>query len=104
MVRRLFAAYERFDDVASAAMVSQLGQRAKREQLPARIEFSRSALANVAQGLDDEALDRVNRLALVLVSSSSFRMYESLDLTAEEAADDALRAIRTAIEAEERDR
>jgi AcrR family transcriptional regulator len=104
MVQRLFAAYERFDDVASAAMVSQLGQRAKREQLPARIEFSRSALANVAQGLDDEALDRVNRLALVLVSSSSFRMYESLDLTAEEAADDALRAIRTAIEAEERDR
>lgn len=104
MVHRLFAAYERFDDVARAAMVSQLGQRAKREQLPARIEFSRSSLARVAPDLDDGALDRVNRLALVLVSSSSFRMFESLGLTAEEAADDALRAIRTAIEASERGR
>lgn len=104
MVRHLFAAYERFDDVARAAMVSQLGRQARQAQLPARVEFSRVSLANVAPGLDDEALDRVNRLSLMLVSSSSFGMYRSLGLTAEQASEHALWAIRKTIEAEERDR
>ena len=104
MLHRLFAAYERFDEVARAAMVSQLGRRARQAQLPERIEFSRRALASIAPGLDDEALDRVNRLSLMLVSSSSFGMYQALGLTAEEAAEEALWAIRTAIEAEERTR
>lgn len=102
LIRRLFAAYERFDELARAAMVSQLGRDAREKRLPARVEFSRAALANVAPDLDDEALERVNRLGLVLVSSASYRMYEALGLTAEEAAEHVLWAIRTAIDAEER--
>jgi AcrR family transcriptional regulator len=100
LVHRLFAAYARFDDTARAAMVSQLGRSARETQLPARIEFSRAALANVAPRLDGEALDRVNRLTLVLVSSSSFRMYASLGRTPADSADHVLWAIRTVLEAE----
>ena len=104
MVRRIFAGYERFDDVARAAMVSQLARRARQAQLPARIEFARSSLANLAPSLGADALDRVTRLSLVLVSSSSYQMYAALGLTADEASDHALWAIRTAIEAEDRNR
>jgi AcrR family transcriptional regulator len=100
LVHRLFAAYARFDDVARAAMVSELGRRARQAQMPARIEFSRAGLANVAPRLEGEALDRVNRLALVLVSSSSFRSYGSIGQAPAEAADHVLWAIRTAIEAQ----
>jgi AcrR family transcriptional regulator len=100
LVHRLFAAYARFDDVARAAMVSELGRTARQAQMPARIEFSRAALAAAAPGLGVEALDRVNRLALVLVSSSSFRMYASIGLTPANAAEHVLWAIRTAIEAQ----
>jgi hypothetical protein len=100
LVHRLFAAYARFDEVARAAMVSQLGRRARQEQMPARIEFSRAALANVASGLDDDALDQVNRLALVLVSSSAFRSYDAIGQSPADAADHVLWAIRTAIEAQ----
>jgi len=101
IVRRIFAGYERFDDVARAAMVSQLGRRARQAQLPARIEFSRASLANLAPNLGAEALDRVNRLSLVLVSSSAYQMYTALGMTAREASENALWAIRTAIEAED---
>jgi AcrR family transcriptional regulator len=104
LVRRLFAAYERFDETGRAAMISQLGRQARRAQLPARTEFSRAAIAKVAPGLDREALDRVARLSMMLVSSSAFQMYESLGVTTEEASDHALWAIKTAIEAEERGR
>lgn len=100
LVHRLFAAYLRFDDIARAAMVSELGRSARQAQLPARIEFSRAALANVAPRLEGEALDRVNRLALVLVSSSAFRMYASLGQTPPEAADHVLWAMRTVLDAE----
>jgi AcrR family transcriptional regulator len=100
LVLRLFAAYARFDDIARAAMVSELGRSARQAQLPARIEFSRAALANVAPRLEGEALDRVNRLALVLISSSSFRSYDSLGEAPADAADHVLWAIRTVLEAE----
>ena len=102
LVQHIFAAYERFDDVGRAAMISQLGRQARRAQLPARIEFSRAALANVAPGLGEEALDRVTRLSMMLVSSSAFQTDESLGMTTQEATEHALWAIKTAIEAEER--
>jgi AcrR family transcriptional regulator len=100
LVGRLFAAYARFDEVARAAVVSQLAQRAKRSQLPGRVEFARDALAGVAPGLSGAALDRVARLSLVLVTSSTFQMYRSIGLTTKAATDHVLWAIRTAIEAE----
>lgn len=104
MVRHLFSAYARFGDVARAAMVSQLGRQARRAQLPARVEFSRASLASVAPNLGQDALDRVNHLSLMLVSSAAYQMYEALGMTAEQAAAHALWAIRTSIDEEERRR
>jgi AcrR family transcriptional regulator len=104
LVRHLFSAYARFGDVARAAMVSQLGRQAKLAQLPARIDFSRASMAAVAPGLGYEALDRVTRLSLLLVSSAAYQMYEALGMTADQAAEHVLWAIRTAIDAEEHQR
>ena len=104
MLLKLFSAFDRFDEAARAAMVSQLGHEARQAQLPGRLQLSRASLANLAPELDDAALDRVNRLGIVVVSSSSFRMYKALGLTVEQTVDEAVWAIKAAIAAEAPDR
>jgi len=100
MVHRLYGAYGRFDDIARAAIVSQVAREAKRAQLEARIEFARASLASVAPELGAAALERVARLSLVLVTSSTFQWYSSLGLSPDEAAEHALWAIKSAIRTE----
>jgi AcrR family transcriptional regulator len=99
-VLRLFTAFDRFEDVAQAAILSQIGQEARAAQLPARSELGRATIGNLAPDLADDARERVNRLALITLSTQAFRLYRSLGLSIEAAADEATWAVRAAIESE----
>lgn len=99
-IRRLFVMYERVSDVARAAMLSQLGDKARQSQMPGRIRGLTEAIAIIAPQLDRPARGRVARLVLVLTSSNSQRTLAMVGQSSEDAADDVILAIRTLIDAE----
>ena len=100
MIRELFVMYERLGDVARAAMDSQLGDEARRAQMPQRIDGLSEAVGIVAPDLSPPARDRVVRLVLVLTASGAQRMLTRTGQTAQAAAEDVIWAVRALIETE----
>ena len=99
-IESVYENVSRVDDVLRAAMDSPLGDTARRAQMPARLRFIEGFLMILAPGLEEPARSRLVRLMLILTSSGAQRMLSAAGLDAHEAADDAMWAIQTIIEAE----
>ena len=88
-LRDIFARIDAFDDLARAAMASPAAQEARRLSMPDRLEYGRRLADSIEPRLPKEDRDRVARLLVVLVTSSSLRVWrDHLGATVEDAADD----------------
>jgi AcrR family transcriptional regulator len=96
-VRAIFERVESFDDLARAAMASPSAEEARRLSLPRRLGLGRQLLDTVRPPLPPDARDRIARLLVVLLTSSSLRVWRQLDATVDEAANDIQWILRAAV-------
>jgi hypothetical protein len=80
-------------------MASELGDKARRAQMPRRIDDLGAAILVIAPELQGAARDRIVRLALVLTASGAQRMLVLAGRTADEAAEDVIWAMHVLAEA-----
>lgn len=99
-IRELFVMYERIGDLAKAAMDSQLGDEARKAQMPQRLRDADRAIGIVAPDLPPEARERITRMVLVLTASGAQRMLKHAGLRPTAAADEVIATVRTLIEGE----
>jgi AcrR family transcriptional regulator len=100
MVRQVFLSVEGLDETARAAIPSALSFEIRKEALPARIKMIEDVLAPVLEGLDERDRVRLRNVVLILSSTAMVRAFKDyLDLSGEEAADNAIWAILTLTEA-----
>lgn len=105
MVRTVFGGLDSLGEVARRAMASASADEARRAQMPARLAMSRRLAETVAPGASKSDLDRIARVFVVLVSSSSMRVWRDyLGSSVDEAADDIEWMLRAAIQAANRRR
>lgn len=99
-VRRYFDHLESFDDLARAAMASPASEDARRINIPDRIAMTRQLADSVVPKLSEVDRDRIARLLVILISSSSLRMWrDHLGSSVDEAADDIDWVLRAAVAA-----
>jgi AcrR family transcriptional regulator len=96
-VRAIFDRVESFDDLARAASASPVAEEARRLSLPGRLALGRELLDEVRPPLPPDARDRIARLLVVLLTSSSLRVWRQLDTTVDEVADDIQWIVRAAV-------
>lgn len=78
-----------FDDIARAAMASPAADEARRIDMPDRLATMRRIVESIEPKLPRADRDRLVRLLVVLLASSSLRLWrDHLGSSAEEAADD----------------
>jgi AcrR family transcriptional regulator len=75
-VRRLFRNLDGMDLSLRAAMASELGQEARRVMMPERRAMARQFLSRLGPEVPDSELGRLADLAVILMSSASFRAYK----------------------------
>lgn len=98
-VRQLFRNLEGMDLTLRAALASELGQEVRRATIPERRRLMRDFVVRLAPDVPEAELGRLSNLALILVSTASFRAFKDyLALGPDEAADLATWAIRTLIQ------
>ena len=97
-VRAIFDRLDSVDDLARAAMASPAAAEARRLSMPGRVAFGRQLADSIEPALATADRDRIARLLVVLITSSSLRVWrDHLDSSVDEAADDIEWVIRTAI-------
>jgi AcrR family transcriptional regulator len=96
-VRAIFERVESFDDLARAASASPVAEEARRLSLPLRLALGQELLDTVRPSLRADARDRIARLLVVLLTSSSLRTWRQLDVTADEVAEDIQWILRAAV-------
>lgn len=95
---RLFNRVESFDDLARAAMASPASEEIRHLSMPDRVARARQIADAIAPGLPVEDQTRIARLLVVLAASASLRMWrDHLEMSVEEAADDADWIIRSVV-------
>ena len=105
LVRKIFGGLDSLGEDARRAMVSASGDEARRAQMPARLAMSRRFAQKVAPGASKLELDRMARVFVVLTTSSAMRVWrDHLGSTVDEAADDIIWMLQTAIQAANRRR
>lgn len=98
-VRALFERLDEADDLARAAMASPAAEEARAISMPDRIALGREITDSIEPELSQADRDRIARLLIVLVTSSSLRMWRNLGASVDGAADDIDWVIRAAIAA-----
>ena len=89
VARELYRRNEAMDAEVRAAMASELGQEVRRRTMPGRVSLIRKNVAERIPGLSAEALDRLTRVLLILMSSATMRAYKDyLGMNAMDAAED----------------
>jgi AcrR family transcriptional regulator len=96
-VRAIFERVESFDDLARAASASPVAEEARRLSLPFRLALGQELLDTVRPPLGADARDRIARLLVVLLTSSSLRTWRQLDATVDEVAEDIEWIVRAAV-------
>jgi AcrR family transcriptional regulator len=103
-VRRLFRNLDRMDLTLRAAMASGLGQEARFTMMPERRAMAREFVGRLGPDVPDSELGRLADVALILMSSASFRAYEDyLGLGPDASATLVSWAIRTLIDGARRE-
>ena len=99
-VRALFERLDAADDLTRAAMASPSAEEARRITMPDRMALVRRFTDSIEPKLAEADRDRIGRLLVVLVTSSTLRIWrDRLGSSVDEAADDIDRVIRAAIAA-----
>ena len=99
-VRAIFERIDSFDDLARAAIASPAAEEARRTIFPDRLALAREIASTIVPKLAKVDRDRIARLLVVLITSSSLRVWrDHLGSTVEEAADDIDWVVRAAIAA-----
>jgi AcrR family transcriptional regulator len=89
VTRELYRRNEAMDAEVRAAMASQLGQEVRRRTMPERLTLIRTYVAERVPGVTGVELDRLTRVAMILMSSATMRAYRDyLGMKAMDAADD----------------
>src|SRR5437762_11766335 len=97
-LRTMFHGIEQLGDLMNAALMSPLGEQARRAQMPARVRSLRAVADGLAPDLPPANRARLGRLFLLLTTTSSFRtLHEHLGLSADDAAADVAWLIRAAL-------
>jgi AcrR family transcriptional regulator len=96
-VRAIFDRVESFDDLARAAMASPVAQEVRQLTLPHRLALGRELLDGIRPPLTPDVRDRIARLLVVLLTSSSLRTWRQLDATVDEVAEDIQWIVRAAV-------
>jgi AcrR family transcriptional regulator len=100
LVRELIERLDAMDDMSRAALASPIADEVRHATMPSRLQRVRRLAASIDPPLSATAADRITRLLVVLVSSSSLRMWrDQLGATADQAADDIDWLLRAAIAA-----
>lgn len=98
MVRQLFARMESFDQLSRAAMLSPAAEEIRRISMPERIARSRAFVRRMAPEASPADLERITRIFVVLTNSAALRIWrDHLESSADEAADDIVWVLNTAI-------
>jgi AcrR family transcriptional regulator len=85
----LYRRNEAMDAEVRAAMASQLGQEVRRRTMPGRLGLIRKYVAERVPGVTGAELDRLTRVALIVMSSATMRAYKDyLGMNAMDAAED----------------
>jgi AcrR family transcriptional regulator len=97
-LRTFFRGVEHLGDLERAAMLSPVGEQARRAQMPARQRAMRAVADGLTPDLPPATRARLGRLLLLLTTTSSFRtMHEHLGLSTDDAAADVAWLIRAAV-------
>src|ERR687895_71222 len=100
-VRAVFERLDAMDDVSRAAMASPIADEVRHATMPSRFERIRALGKSVEPPLAKADLDRITRILVILISSSSLRTWrDHLGASPEQAADDIDWILRAAIAAE----
>jgi len=99
-LRILFDRVDSMDELARAAIVSRGAEEVRHASMPARLALTRQLVDALAPGLEGRDRDRVVRLAVVLSSSASLRMWrDHLGVPVDGAIDDIEWIFRAAVAA-----
>jgi AcrR family transcriptional regulator len=89
ITRELYRRNEAMDAEVRAAMASELGREVRRRTMPDRLALIRTYMAKQVPGVTGADLDRLTRVAMILMSSATMRAYKDyLGLGAMDAAED----------------
>jgi AcrR family transcriptional regulator len=103
-VRAIFERLDALDDVARAAYVSPIADEVRHATMPARFERIRALGRSIQPPLKDADLDRITRILVILLSSSSLRTWQDhLGASPDQVADDIDWVLRAAIAAASRE-
>lgn len=103
VVRAYAGQLDTFDDLARAAMASPAAAEVRELSMPRRVSMTQRLVASIDPTLDKADRDRIARLLMVLLSSSSLRMWrDHLGSSVEQAADDVDWVVRAVIAAARR--
>jgi AcrR family transcriptional regulator len=99
-VRAVFERLDALDDVSRAAFASPVADQVRHATMPSRFERIRALGKAIEPPLAKADLDRITRILVILISSSSLRTWrDHLGASPEQAADDIDWILRAAIAA-----
>lgn len=99
MARQMFRNLAGMDLTLRAAMASELGQQVRQATMPMRLGIIRGVFGRLAPDLPEGDRDRLANLAMILVSTPSFRAYKDyLGLGPDASAELVTWAIATLID------
>jgi AcrR family transcriptional regulator len=103
-VRAVFERLDALDDVSRAAFASPIADQVRHATMPARFARIRRLGESIEPPLTKSDLDRITRVLVILISSSSLRTWrDHLGASPEQAADDIDWILRAAIAAATRE-
>ena len=103
-VRAVFERLDALDDVGRAALVSPIADQVRHTTMPSRFERIRAIGKSIEPPLTNADLDRITRILVILISSSSLRTWrDHLGASSEQVADDIDWILRAAIAAATRE-
>lgn len=95
-IHAVFAGLDGADDLIRAALTSGSGAQARRESVEWRMEKIRHVFSDAAPDASPADIEHLTRIGLILTTSDSLRLWKDrMEITAAEAADEVVWAIRT---------
>ena len=89
LTRELYRRNDAMDAEVRAAMASELGSEVRRRTMPERLTLIRKYMAEHVPGVTGADLERLTRVAMILMSSATMRAYKDyLGMGAMDAAED----------------
>jgi len=98
LVREIYSRHAEMEPEVRAAMASELGAEVRRRNLPRRVAMIRDALRPLIPGASHDELERLSRVALILMASPTIRAFEDyLGRAPREASDDVAWIMETLV-------